>query len=78
MTTFDIRKPQNTITEIRFCDSDNNFYVCDVIRPSKNPRVVGIELCDSDSSNVLVIKTARDADNLIQAIEQAKELGWLK
>lgn len=81
---FDVRKPEAEIHTIQFAERDFNrssgpcyiqgFSIERWKQRSKGENSVSI----TDGGDYVVISSAEHADNLIKAIEKAKELGWLK
>lgn len=71
----DIRESKGPVTEIRVADHDNSFYTVELIRPVEGR---GIDLMDgSRGVRILEVRDCEHLDNLMLALNKAKELGWV-
>lgn len=77
MSEFDVRlKQSDTVTLIRFQDDGHDYDIAThlVIKPNYD-NYVGIV---DNGNEFVLIQSAQHAVYLIQALEKAVELGWLK
>ena len=76
MTTLDIRvNQQEPISEIVFAEKQPLWMTMTTIRPMRGN---GIAFkTPADANNAYCLHDRKDVDNLIAALEKAKELGWV-
>lgn len=77
MSEIDIRTNlQSSIQLIRFADeSVGDYDQGDIIQQGVSG--MSVEIAESNNGDFIRIRSAEHADNLITALNKAKELGWL-
>lgn len=67
----DIRNEPTLVTEIQFAEKRNMWKTATILSHSRQGIVI-----DSGNGDVLLVHSDADLDNMIKALQKAKELKW--